>query len=119
MKYLLLILIIIAALFYSRVSNSRREPSPHTTHSEEQSGSLLQITYLVIGIIVLSVGWAVVSHWIDYNRQVQVKVIHIQSGNTTTYTAKKGHIHHRSFKTIDDREVQLADMERMEVLPEP
>ena len=53
--------------------------------------------------------------WQDNYQIVQVHVIDTRSGKEVTYEAYKGDIEARSFLTVTGRQVNLAEVERMEL----
>ncbi|WP_085441612.1 hypothetical protein [Magnetofaba australis] len=58
-------------------------------------------------------------YWRDANKEMLIRVINIQSGETQIYRARNKDLHDRVFTTLDGRRVRLADLERMEVETAP
>ncbi|MBF0184381.1 MAG: hypothetical protein HQM06_08335 [Magnetococcales bacterium] len=69
---------------------------------------------LLAGAGVGAIG-VVINEWRLAQQTVQVRVIHVESGESVTYQALRGQVHGRTFQTTDGRQVRLADVERMEV----
>nr|WP_304303258.1 hypothetical protein [Chromatium okenii] len=79
-----------------------------------------EIRRLAIAVlIVMGLGTAVqlVLSW-QYNHEViQVQVMNANTGQLTLYQVRRESIDGRHFRTIDGREIRMADVERMIVLP--
>ena len=76
------------------------------------------IKLAAIGLVVLflvGTGFFLYHQWQDNYQIVQVHVIDTRSGKEVTYEAYKGDIEARSFLTVTGRQVNLAEVERMEL----
>lgn len=81
---------------------------------KEQTAFRATALGLVLLVITLF-GWFIYRDWQEAHQVVEVRVIHLQSGQITAYQALKGDLHGRSFLTLDGRRITLADVERLEV----
>lgn len=68
-------------------------------------------------LVVLLGGAALMTYlqWEDNHRVIGVRVINSETGKAVHYQAHRGDVEERSFRTLDGREVSLADVERMEL----
>ena len=60
-------------------------------------------------------GFFIYLEWQDSYQVVDVRVIDSRTGNTVNYRARRGDIDGRTLRTMDGREITLADVERMEL----
>jgi uncharacterized protein HemX len=93
-----------------------RTPSGSGPGSRFEAALPKLAAYGVIVILLLGVAGYLFMNWQDEHRELTVRVINTQSGQTTRYLVEKRALKGRSFETIDGRTVTLADTERMEVL---
>ncbi|MBF0620667.1 MAG: hypothetical protein HQL54_01940 [Magnetococcales bacterium] len=76
-------------------------------------------TPILLAVLALSTfmtGLFIYRNWADNQKEVVIRVIHIETGRTITYQAHKGDVHGRTFTALDGRRVRLADAERMEIV---
>lgn len=71
--------------------------------------------YLFIILMVLASGVMLYYQWRDNYREVTVRVINTQTGESISYRARYGDIEGRSFRTLDGRSVTVAATERIEL----
>jgi hypothetical protein len=71
--------------------------------------------YLFIILMVLVSAVMLYRQWQDSSREVTVRVINTQTGESVTYQAHYGDVDGRSFRTLDGRSVTVADTERIEL----
>ncbi|NEX19697.1 hypothetical protein G3480_05105 [Thiorhodococcus mannitoliphagus] len=55
--------------------------------------------------------------WLETREVVQVQVVNANTGEVITYRAHRGDVGGRQIQTLDGRQVRLADVERMIILP--
>ena len=80
------------------------------------------IKVLAIAVIVLMLaGTAVIIYlnWRDSHQIMQVQVIDSGSGRVSNYKVYRGELQERRFVTVNGRQVQLAETERLEVAAAP
>ncbi|WP_133512399.1 hypothetical protein [Candidatus Thiosymbion oneisti] len=78
-------------------------------------GILKVIAY---GLVAVMVAGSLLWLYLDYQsgrEVVTVRVINANTGNVTTYQARRAHVQDRRFTTLDGRPVTLADVDRMEL----
>jgi len=78
-------------------------------------GILKGIAY---GLVVAMVAGSLLWLYLDYQsgrEVVTVRVINANTGNVTTYQARRVDVRERRFTTLDGRPVTLADVDRMEL----
>ncbi|PQJ96649.1 hypothetical protein CXB77_07605 [Chromatium okenii] len=70
-------------------------------------------------LIVMGLGTAVqfILSWQHRHEVIQVQVVNANTGQLTLYQVQRGSIDGRYFRTIDGREMRMADVERMIILP--
>ncbi|MBF0161992.1 MAG: hypothetical protein HQL88_06865 [Magnetococcales bacterium] len=123
MTFKILLPALVAALLYllGRSHARRGRLSPATPPGEQSSfavrwrRSFRLTAYLLAGMALLTTVWVIHEEWQSAHRRVTIRVIHVQTGETTLYQARQGEVHGRTFQTLDGRQVRLADVERMEV----
>lgn len=115
-KILLTLLVIVAALAYAR-----RKRAPVTRHSSggmvgtKSSRTPLYAALAFASLTLAISGLIFYQHWRERHTIFNVQVINSHTGEQQTYQAYREDIAKRSFRTVDGRQVNLADVERMEV----
>ncbi|NEV61747.1 hypothetical protein [Thiorhodococcus minor] len=80
-------------------------------------GAVRVAAAVVIGIMVGGSALAILDGWLERREVVQVQVVNANTGAVSTYRAHRGDVGGRQIRTLDGREIRLADVERMIVLP--
>ncbi|WP_456404826.1 hypothetical protein [Thiolapillus sp.] len=95
-----------------------RAPLPRT---EKKAGKPWIKALAVSTIILMLVATVVIVylHWRDSHQVMQVQVIDSRSGRISEYQVYRGQLQERRFVTLDGRQVQLAETERLEVAAAP
>ena len=89
-------------------------PSPQRTPLIPP-GALKALAY---GLVVTMLAGSLLWLYLDYEagrEVVTVRVINANTGNVTTYEARRADVKGRSFTTLDGRPVTLADVDRIEL----
>ena len=60
-----------------------------------------------------------VQAWRWSHQEILVQVVNANTGAITSYLSHRGDVDGRRFVTLDGREIRLADVERMIILPAP
>ncbi|MBK1694848.1 hypothetical protein CKO09_08860 [Chromatium weissei] len=70
-------------------------------------------------LVVMGLGIVVhfVLNWQDAHEVIRVQVVNANTGQLTLYQVQRGSIEGRHFRTTDGREIRMADVERMVILP--
>jgi len=118
-KMLLTAVIVLGAylVIRGRMQHSR-ETAPEAPASCEPllpRGALKAVAY---GLVVTSVAGSLLWLYLDYEagrEVVTVRVINANTGDVTTYRARRADVKGRRFITLDGRPVTLADVDRMEL----
>lgn len=84
---------------------------PEITKSRIQTVAAYGVLLVMLG----GAGFFIYLEWEDSYQVVGVQVINSRTGNTVSYKARRGDIDGRTFRTLDGREITLADVERMEL----
>lgn len=71
--------------------------------------------YGLLAMLLLGSGLFLYTQWQDFTRVVTVRVIDTQTGRSVSYQARRGDIEERHFTTLDGREVNAANNERIEL----
>jgi len=71
--------------------------------------------YGVLLVMLGGAGFFIYLEWQDSYQVVDVRVIDSSTGNEVNYRARRGDIDGRTLRTLDGREITLADVERMEL----
>ncbi len=82
------------------------------------SRRLRALAYGLAGLMLLGTGGYLYRGWAHGNEVVEVQVINAATGAVTPYQARRRDVDGRGFRTLDGREVRLADVERMVLLRE-
>jgi hypothetical protein len=70
-----------------------------------------------MAMLLLGSGAYIFMQWQDLSRVVTVVVVDTQTGRSVSYQARRGDIDERHFVTLDGREVNVANSERIELEP--
>ena len=76
-------------------------------------GTARLVASSVLGVMLLGSGWYLYRGWANGNQVVEVQVVNANTGAITPYKAHRRDIAGRVFRTLDGREIRLADVERM------
>lgn len=80
-------------------------------------GAIRLTAKLVLAIMVIGSAAYLFQIWRDTQEVVQAQVINANTGAITLYTVRRNSIEGRRFRTTDGRDIRLADVERLIVLP--
>ncbi len=108
-------LVIAVVRFRSRPA---RAPAPQPLKKVQKRW----IKVLATSVIVLMLAGTTVIiylNWRDSHQILQVQVIDSRSGRVSDYQVYRGQLQERRFVTLDGRQVQLAETERLEVAAVP
>ncbi|MCU7935673.1 MAG: antitermination protein NusG [Candidatus Thiodiazotropha sp. (ex Dulcina madagascariensis)] len=75
--------------------------------------------YALLVMMLLGSGMFLFLQWQDSYRVVTVRVIDTQSGRSVSYSARRADVGDRRFLTLDGREVNVANSERIELESTP
>lgn len=120
-KLLLTLVLILTVWFYLR--RQWRHPGPPTDGAAPRpplpaAEPMRAIAYGVLTVMLIGSGWFLYRGWESGNEVLRVQVINANTGVITPYEARRRDIEGRVFRTLDGREVRLADVERMILLRE-
>ena len=123
-KFLLTLIVILMAYGVLRArwrnTDGRADRLSHGAppHRAEAAQSTMRLAAALL-VAIMAVGSALylVLDWRDARTVVQVQVINANTGQITPYASRRGSIAGRRLVTLDGREIRLADVERMIVLP--
>ena len=80
-------------------------------------GTIRLTAALLVAVMVIGSAFYLLQDWLHDQETIQVQVINANSGAITHYQARRGSVDGRRFQTLDGREIRLADVERMIILP--
>ncbi len=91
--------------------------APHAPAREPllPSGTLKVVAY---GLVVVMTAGSLLWLYLDYEagrEVVTVRIINANTGDATTYMARRANVKGRQFTTLDGRPVTLSDVDRMEL----
>lgn len=72
---------------------------------------------ILIAVMALGSAVVLVQGWLKDREVVRVQVVNANTGAISLYEARRGDLEGRRLRTLDGREIRLADVERMIVLP--
>ena len=81
------------------------------------AGLARTVAYALFGLMLAGSGWTLFRQWEAGNAVVAVEVVNANTGAVTRYEARRRTIEGRGFRTLDGREIRLADVERMILEP--
>ena len=119
-KLLLTLLMLLGAY---AVYRSRGAGEPGTAGPRPSATPLLprrtiaRIAAVVVGVMVLGSALALLRGWQHQREVVRVQLINISTGAIQLVEARRGDVAGRGLKTLDGRQIRLADVERMIILP--
>ncbi len=119
-KILLTVAVILGAYYVIRARMQYdRKPTtapPLRPLTQVVSPGILKV--IAYGLVAVMVAGSLLWLYLDYQsgrEVVTVRVINANTGNVTTYQARRAHVQDRRFTTLDGRPVTLADVDRMEL----
>ena len=80
-------------------------------------GAMRLTALLLAAIMVVGSALYLLQGWLHDQETIQVQVINANTGAITLYQSHRGSVDGRRFRTLDGREIRLADVERMIILP--
>ncbi|WP_043753195.1 hypothetical protein [Imhoffiella purpurea] len=80
-------------------------------------GLVRRLAWGLVALMLIGTGVYLFQGWLERREPVQVQVVNANTGGIVLYQAHRGDIDGRRFTTIDGREIRLADVERMIILP--
>jgi len=120
-KILLTLAVILGAYLVIRARIQRnREPSavprPASRAPLVPAGAAKAVAY---GLVAVMLAGSLLWLYLDYEKGREIVTVHIinaNSGDVTTYQARRADVRGRRFVTLDGRPVTLADVDRMELV---
>ena len=104
---------------YATLKARLRAPS---VRSEAQGGTRFPdlgarpiriLAYATLSIMLLGSFWYLWLQWVHGNQVMDVQVVNAATGAVAPYRARRRDIEGRVVRTLDGREIRLADVERM------
>lgn len=117
-KLLVTIVVVLVGLTWARHRGMARQSGQAASRETEKPDNRLLVAVILVAIIAVG-GVGFWLKWEEQHRQYTVRVIDTRSGNVQTYQVYQDDVTGRSFTTIDGRRVNLADVERMELVETP
>ncbi|MBT3057415.1 MAG: antitermination protein NusG [gamma proteobacterium symbiont of Ctena orbiculata] len=120
MKLILTLTVIAIAWLVVRNRQQRMQAISHQGRADEaprpaRNPLLKWGAYLLLVMLLLGSGFFLYTQWRDLARVVTVTVVDTQTGRSVSYQARRGDIEERHFITLDGREVNVANSERIEL----
>jgi hypothetical protein len=116
-KILLTAGLILAAYFTLKARLGGSEPASRRTALPRARGASRQLAkglaLAVLAVMALGSGWYLWRNWEHGNRVMQVQVVNAATGAIVLFEARRRDIDGRVVRTLDGREIRLADVERM------
>jgi len=118
------ILVTVAVIYIAYlVVRSRYQDSAPQEHTETRRvntvDSLLSraaikvAAYVVVAVMVFGTGFYLFQSWDRRHQVVEVQVVNPYNGDVQRYEARRRDIEGRTFRTLDGRLIQIAEMERL------
>lgn len=82
-------------------------------------GVVRRVALVLIAITLIATSVHLVQSWRWNHQEILVQVVNANTGAITNYLSRRGEVDGRRFVTRDGREIRLADVERMIILPVP
>jgi len=98
----------------------RQRPRTVVVPQPAGKGGRMRVVALVF-MVVMGGGALVVGYlrWQESHQVLEVRVIDAGSGRVSSYRVYRGELKDRGFRTVEGREVRLAETERVEVTAAP
>lgn len=100
------------------VNPTRAAPATPARPPLVPPGAMRTIAYGMVGVMVAGTGLYLFDGWESGREAVRVRVINANTGQVAIYRARRDQVAGRSFRTLDGRQITLAEVERMELEPE-
>ncbi|WP_295438367.1 hypothetical protein [uncultured Thiodictyon sp.] len=120
-KFLLTAVVVLAAFFFIRQrlrGQGRSLADGALRPALLPAGAVRWAPYGVMAVMLLGSGWYLYRGWALGDQVVEVHVVNANTGAITRYQAHRRDIQGRVVRTLDGRELRLADVERMIVTKE-
>lgn len=120
MKILLTAAVILGAVLIlrrrmRRVAQSQAPAQVSVPPEPPKSHIQMIAAYSLLFVMLVGAGFFIYLEWQEGYQVVGVRVINSQTGKTVHYQARRSEIDGRTFRTLDGREITLAEVERMEL----
>jgi hypothetical protein len=123
-KILLTAAVILGAylVIRARIQRSREavaEPTEPPREPLVPAGALKAVAF---GLVAVMVAGSLLWLYLDYEagrEVVTVRIINANTGEATTYSARRADVKGRRFTTLDGRPITLSDVDRMELGARP
>ncbi|WP_295391359.1 hypothetical protein [uncultured Thiodictyon sp.] len=113
-KFLLTAAVIVAAFFFIRHRlRVAGQPPGEVPPPLLPAGTARKLAAAVLAIMLLGSGWSLYRSWALGHQVVEVQVVNANTGTITAYKAYRRDVEGRVIRTLDGREIRLADVERM------
>ncbi len=115
-KFLLTAAMVLAAFFFirQRLRGPGRPPADGAPRPALlPAGAVRLVAAGTFAIMLLGCGWYLYRGWALGNQAVEVQVVNANTGAITHYQAHRRDVKGRVVRTLDGREIRLADVERM------
>lgn len=115
-KILLTAAVIFAAFLVVRErwrGPSRRSVATSPPPPLLSAGTVRGMAYGLLGVMLLGSGWYLFSDWRAGHAVVTIQVVNANTGAITPYQARRRDLADRGFRTLDGRDIRVADVERM------
>ena len=116
-KILFTIAVVGAVVLFTRHFAGRQVPRPPAPvpAGASHAAPVRLVAYGVIALIIAASALWIVLEWRAAHEILRVRVINSATGVAAEYEAYRSDIEKRSFRTVDGRRVNLAEVERLEV----
>lgn len=114
-KFLLTVAVLVAAVFFirERLRGPRRPHDGAPPPPLLPAGMARTLAYTTLAVMLLGSGWYLYRGWAHGNQVVEVQIVNANTGVITPYKAHRRDVQGRVVRTLDGREIRLADVERM------
>ncbi len=113
--FIVLVIVVVGIIFNKQRTPSQASPSPSDSTNKRNSFSTSNIAYGLIAVLILVSSVLYYFNRSDANRIITLNVLDASS-TLTQYQAYNKDIKGRTFTTIDGRQVQLAETDRLEII---
>jgi hypothetical protein len=115
-KILLTLAVVLGAWFVIRARMTRGGPATSETHRPPPLVPPAALRAVAYGLVAVLVAGSLMWLYLDWEAGrglVTVRVINANTGQETSYQARREDVGGRHFTTLDGRRVNLAEVERM------
>lgn len=113
----ILFTLLVIGIFWLSIRHRWRTATTGQTEAERPPlippAVMRAVAYGLLAILIVGSGLYLFQDWEQRHRVIEIQVVNPSTGAVQSYQVRRGDIDGRRFRTLDGREVRIAEMERM------